>query len=91
MTITLTPEQQAWLMAYVARGEFASVEEAAHQLIEEGLVERAAEEADDTAWAKPFVDEAVAAVSRGEVTTLDEHKLRNAARLAPLKGRWRGR
>ena len=85
MTITLTPEQQAWLMTYVARGEFSSVEEAAQRLIEEGLAERAAEEADDMAWANPFVDEALAAVSRGDVMTLDEHKLRNAARLAALK------
>jgi antitoxin ParD1/3/4 len=85
MTITLTPEQQALLSAYVARGDFSSIEEAALQLINERIAERAAEEGDDLAWAKPYVDEARAAVARGDVLTLDEHKARNAARLASAK------
>ena len=85
MTITLTPEQQDRLRAYVARGDFSSVEEAARQLLDERIVERAAEERDDLAWAKPYVDEAAADVARGDVMTLDEHKARNAARLAAIK------
>ena len=39
----------------------------------------AVEEGDDLAWAKPYVNEARAAVARGDVVTLDEHKSRNAA------------
>ena len=66
MPISLTPEQQAWIEAHVKRGEFASVEDAAHQLIDERIAERAIE-GDDLAWAKPYVDEAQAAVARGEV------------------------
>ena len=85
MTITLTPEQLARLEAYVARGDFPSVEDAARQLIEERLNERAIEEGDDLAWAKPYVDEALAELARGEGITLEEHKRRNAARLAALK------
>jgi antitoxin ParD1/3/4 len=85
MTITLTAEQQARLEAYVARGDFASVEDAARQLIEERLAERAIEQEDDLAWAKPYVDEALAAVARGDVMTLEEHKRRTAALLAALK------
>jgi antitoxin ParD1/3/4 len=85
MTITLTREQQALLSAYVARGDFSSIEEAARQLLDERIAERIAEEYDDLAWAKPCVDEARAAVARGEVLTLDEHKARNAARLAAIK------
>jgi len=85
MTITLTPEQQARLEAYVARGDFASVEDAARQLIEERLNERAIEENDDLAWAQPYVDEARAEIARGEGISLEEHKRRNAARLAALK------
>jgi antitoxin ParD1/3/4 len=85
MTITLTPEQQALLSRYVARGDFSSIEEAVRQLIDERIAERIAEEGDDLAWAKPFVDEARAAVARGDVLTLDEHKARNAARLAASK------
>ena len=85
MTITLTPEQQARLEAYVARGDFPSIEDAARQLIEERLNERAIEEEDDLSWAKPYIDEALAAVARGDVMTLEEHKRRTAALLATLK------
>ena len=85
MTITLTAEQQAWLEAYVARGDFPSIEDAARQLIDERLAERAIEEEDDLSWAKLYVDEALAAVARGDVMTLEEHKRRTAALLASLK------
>jgi antitoxin ParD1/3/4 len=40
MVITLTAEQEAWLKARVASGDFASIEEAARQLIEERIAER---------------------------------------------------
>ena len=86
MPITLTPEQEAWLQTYVARGDFASIEEAARQLIDERLAERALEESDDSEWAKPYVDEGLAALERGDFITLEEHKARNAARLAAMKG-----
>jgi antitoxin ParD1/3/4 len=85
MTITLTREQQALLSTYVARGDFSSIEEAARQLIDERIAERAAEESDDLAWAKPYVDAALADVARGDVITLDEHEARNDARLAAMK------
>ena len=54
MSITLTPDQEAWLQAHVATGDFASVEEAARQLIDERIVEREIED-DDLDWAKPLV------------------------------------
>jgi antitoxin ParD1/3/4 len=85
MTIDLTPEQQEWIAAHVARGDFPSVEAAAQQLIDERIAERAIEE-DDLAWAKPYVDEALAEVARGDVLSHEEHRARNAARLAALKG-----
>ncbi|MDE3177333.1 MAG: hypothetical protein KGM15_14620 [Pseudomonadota bacterium] len=85
MTITLDPEQEARIKTRVARGDFASVEEAARQLIDEALVERALEENDDMAWAKPYVDEALAEVERGEEISLEEHKARNVARLLALR------
>ena len=37
MTITLTPEQQAWIDAHVAQGEYASVEEAARRLLDDAI------------------------------------------------------
>jgi antitoxin ParD1/3/4 len=85
MSISITPEQQAWLAAHVERGEFASVDEAARQLINERIAERMIEE-DDLAWAKPLVDEALAAVGRGEVMSLEEHKARMKALLTTLTG-----
>jgi antitoxin ParD1/3/4 len=85
MTITLNPEQEAWLETRVARGDFASVEAAARQLIDERIAQRALEEGDDLAWAKPYVDEALAEIGRGEEITLEQHKARNAARLAALR------
>lgn len=85
MTITLTPEQEAWVTARLERGDFPSVEAAVRQLVDERIAEIAFEE-DDFAWAKSYVDEGLAALERGDVITLEEHKARNAARLAALKG-----
>jgi antitoxin ParD1/3/4 len=73
MSITLTPEQETWIKAHVATGDFASVEEAARQLIDDRIAELADDEGDDQddmAWAKPLVDEARAAIARGDVLTL---------------------
>ncbi len=85
MTITLTPEQQAWIQEHVASGEFSSPEEAARRLIDAAIIERALDETDDLAWAKPLIDEALADVEQGRVITLEEHQARNAARLAAMK------
>ena len=68
MNIVLPPEQEQWLKARIADGQFASPEAAMRQMI----AERMAFEADGFAWAKPYVDEARAAVARGEVVSLDE-------------------
>jgi antitoxin ParD1/3/4 len=81
MTISLTPEQHAWLKAHVERGEFRSIDEAARQLI----AERMAEEGDDLAWAKPYVDEALAEVAAGKVLTREEHEARMDALQASLR------
>jgi antitoxin ParD1/3/4 len=84
MGIILKPDQEAWLKSRVAKGDFASIDEAAQQLIDERIAEYEFDE-DDMAWAKPFVDEAEAAIARGEVVTLEEHKAHMAALLATLK------
>ncbi len=85
MPITLTPEQEAWIQAHVATGDFASIEEAARQLIDDRIAELTVESDDDMAWAKPLVDEARAAIAHGDVITLEEHRARNSARLAALR------
>ncbi len=84
MSISLTPEQHAWLTAHVARGDFTSIEEAVRQLIDERIAERSAEESDDMAWAKPLVDEALAAIARGEVISREAHDARMDALLASM-------
>ncbi len=89
MTIELTPIQEAWIKARIATGEFASVEGAARQLIDDRIAELERDddgEPDDLAWARPLVDEARADVARGDVMSLDEYRERIAARLAALGG-----
>ena len=79
MTISFTPEQQAWINAHVARGKFVWAEQAARQLIDQRIAERALEEQDDLAWAKPHVDKALADVARGDVIAV-----RNIVPATPL-------
>ena len=88
MTITLHPDQEAWLRERVARGEFASIEAAARQLLGERIAEIGAGgegPLEDIAWMKPYVDEGIAALDRGEVVTLEEYKAQMAALLVSLK------
>ena len=73
MVIDLTPEQETWIKARVAAGDFPSVEDAVRQLIDDRIAELAQEvdEHDDMAWAKPLVDEGLAAFERGEFIRSD--------------------
>ena len=82
MTITLTLEQATWIQARVATGDFPSIEAAARQLIDDRIAELAVVAADDMAWAKPLVDEARRAISRGDVMTLEQHRAHNLERRA---------
>jgi len=86
MAISLTSEQQARLSAYVARGDFSSVEEAASQFIDERIAERTLEEGDSLAWAKSYVDEALEGVARGNIISHEEYRARVEAHLASLEG-----
>jgi antitoxin ParD1/3/4 len=87
MVINLTREQESWLAARVAVGEFATVEDAARSLIDGRIAEIGDLEDDDFAWAKPRVDAAREAAARGEVMTLEDHKARVADHLRVLFGR----
>lgn len=83
MTITLKPEQEAWILAHVANGDFVSIEDAARQFIDDRIAEiGAADGGDDLEWAKPLLEEARASIARGEGLSLEEHRARNAARRA---------
>jgi antitoxin ParD1/3/4 len=81
MNIKLPRDQEQWLEAQVAQGVFPSVEDAVHTLI----AERMGFEADDFAWAKPYVDAARESVARGEVGSLDDAIGDMDAHLATLK------
>ena len=85
MTISLTPEQRAWVDAHIARGDFSSLEDAIHQLVNERIAERIVEEHDDMSWARPLVDEALADVARGKVLTREEHETRIDTLMAAIQ------
>jgi len=87
MTITLPPEQQKWLEAQVAAGRFESLEEALRAAITTAMIDQAHIEADDLAWAKPYVDAACDDIAKGNVMTLEEHRARMRARLDALPKR----
>ena len=83
MNVTLPPEQQKWLEAQVAAGRFVSVDQA----LAVAVADLMAIHADDLAWAKPYVDEARAAVVRGEVLSGEEYFKRLDAKLESLRSR----
>ena len=70
MNIKLPQEQQKWLEAEVAAGRLASIEAALAATVADLM----AAEDGDFAWAKPYVDEARAAIAQGEQVTLDEFR-----------------
>ena len=71
MNITLPAEQERWLEKRIANGEFQSAEDAVRQLMSERMIV----DDDDMAWAQPLVDEARAAIARGEKVSLEEAEL----------------
>jgi Arc/MetJ-type ribon-helix-helix transcriptional regulator len=81
MSITLTPEQQSWLEAAVAAGQFASVEEAVRCAVDRMVIE----EYGDLSWAKPYLDEARAQIARGESVSLEEFNAHVDERLSKLR------
>jgi antitoxin ParD1/3/4 len=69
MNIQLPPDQQKWLEEQVEAGHFASLEEAVAGAIDNL---RLSQMEDDLSWAKPYVDEALKQVERGEVISGEE-------------------
>ena len=65
MNIRLPPDQQKWLDAQVAKGEFASADDAVQQMI----AERMDFEADDFAGPSLMSMRRVPLIARGEVMT----------------------
>lgn len=87
MVVNLTPAQEGWIRTQVETGKFASIEDAVRQLIDERIAAYENGVGDDLEWTKPYIAEGLAAIERGDVVTLEEHKSRNAARVADLMRR----
>jgi antitoxin ParD1/3/4 len=71
MTMTRNPDREASLETRMARGDLASIEEAARRLIDQPIAEHQLGESDAMASAKPYVEEGLAALRRGDVLTLE--------------------
>jgi predicted transcriptional regulator len=67
MDIRLKPDTEEWLKAQVAEGRFGSVDEAV-----EALVADARLDAMDLSWAKPYIDEGLAAIEAGDVIPAEQ-------------------
>ena len=80
MNINLPREQREWLEAQVKAGAYDSLDDAVASIIAEHMEL----DIDDLAWAKPLVDEALAAIDRGETMTLEEYRARMAERFGQL-------
>jgi antitoxin ParD1/3/4 len=70
MNIRVKPETEAWLKAEVEKGHFGSIEEAVETMVLAHQATVIDVAADDHSWAKPLVDEALAALDRGEGSAL---------------------
>ncbi len=57
----------------------------ARSLIDAAIMDPTMLDGDDLAWAKPLVDEALAASERGEVMSLETHRARNKARFTAMR------
>jgi Arc/MetJ-type ribon-helix-helix transcriptional regulator len=87
ITLTLSPDQEALIAAAVARGEFASAEEAANAVVFRGMSTLEGPSIEDdpeqVELLKEALDEARAQVARGEFFTLDQMQARLKTHFAP--------
>ena len=80
MTLTLTPDQVAWLEEQVRCGAFASVQDG----VREAVARMMPPDGEDLEWVRPYLDEARASVARGEVVTHQQFKSEMAAHIERL-------
>jgi Arc/MetJ-type ribon-helix-helix transcriptional regulator len=82
MDIALPKTHAEWLLSKVADGTYASIDDAIAQFVEEQMNLGD----DDFDWAKEAVAQAQHDVADGRTISLDEHRNRNAERLAKIGG-----
>jgi antitoxin ParD1/3/4 len=83
MNITLPGEQQKWPEAEIAASRLESIDDA----LAAAVAELMSIDADDLAWAKPYVEQARASVARGAVIAGEEFFQRLESRLDKLRSR----
>jgi Arc/MetJ-type ribon-helix-helix transcriptional regulator len=84
MNIRLKPDTEEWLKAQVAEGRFESVEEAVEVLVADDRVQAKLNE-EDLSWAKPYIEEGLAAIEAGDLIPAEEVHAEIRARLAQRK------
>ena len=81
MTIHLKADHEQWLSQQVAKGRFASVDEAVAQAVEALRLDAE----DDDEWVRPLLEEAEAEFARGEGIPGDVFLAEFDARMAQLR------
>jgi predicted transcriptional regulator len=71
MNIRLKPDTEAWLKSQVAEGRFHSIEDAVEVLVADDRVQAKLNES-DLSWAKPYIDEGIAALEAGDVVPAEQ-------------------
>ena len=84
MNIRVKPETEAWLVAQVAEGHFATIDEAVEALVLQHQVLALDVDEDDHLWAKPEIEAALASLDRGESSPLRDVAERLRSRIASL-------
>jgi antitoxin ParD1/3/4 len=74
MNVPLKRQDEEWLEQQVATGRFSSVAEA----VAAAVAKLKSDDAIDDQWAKPLIDEALAALDRGERTPWQKGDALNA-------------
>jgi len=85
MNIRLKPETEEWLKAQVAEGRYESVEDAVEMLVVDAKLNQAVMDGQDWSWAKPYIDEGLAALEAGDVIPAEEVYAEIRARFARAK------
>jgi antitoxin ParD1/3/4 len=85
MNIRLKPDTEKWLETQVAQGHFESIEDAVESLVVEHQMKQAELDAADLSWAKPYIDEGLAAIEAGDVIPAEEVHKELLARLTRPK------
>lgn len=90
IALKLTPAQQAWIEAAVARGDFATPEEALTSIVDCGIHGLEVAPADsmtdeEVVEVRSLLADAEISIANGQALTIDEHRRRMAATLAALK------